>query len=161
MLQGRHAFELGGVGWMLTHVLSHGALLASVCSLTFEAITWEVYQLRAIGGGAVGIWWLAFGVLLYNGEREYRGTFFSFQTAAQFAHHTFETGGTVTRSNFMDDHPELWLAFKPEIVEWLEDNWESWEVEKPAWFTKKWKESVPIDMRPGLVSEEAQEGEEA
>ena len=30
----------------------------------------------------------------------------------------------------------------------LNEGWEGWENEKPAWFTEDWKKKIPDDMSP-------------
>jgi len=104
LLQGRHPTELGGAGWMLTHVLSHGGLLVCSFWLNFDGISWNMERLQAIEGGAVCGWWLAFGLLLFNGEKGYKHTFFTTTTSKQFQRQLFDNGSDETKSKLFSKH---------------------------------------------------------
>ena len=134
---------------MLTHLLSHGALLTSVFFLKCDSISLDKLHLQLVGSGVVGVWWVAFGLLLNNGEEGYWRTFFSTATAKQFLKKMFQTGGDETRSIIIRKHESLWEPFKEDIVAWLAEGWQSWENDKPAWFTTEWKATLPEDMTPG------------
>ena len=155
-LQGRHPLELGGVAWTFTHVLSQGALLASVFLLEFD-VALSGFQLQLFGAGAVVVWWFAFSLLLHNGEKGYRGSFFCTLTGKELEKLEFVEGMDEQKSFFFTNHMSLWVDYKGEIIVWLEDNWERFENEKPAWFTAEWKQKLPNDMtrrqrRPGNAS---------
>ena len=55
-----------------------------------------------------------------------------------------------------------WLPFENRVAAWVHEGWETWEEEKPDWFTDLWRASVPKYMIPrrqqseGLGSPELQ-----
>jgi len=89
---------------MLTHVLSHGGLLVCSFWLNFDGISWNMERLQAIEGGAVCGWWLAFGLLLFNGEKGYKHTFFTTTTSKQFQRQLFDNGSDETKSKLFSKH---------------------------------------------------------
>ena len=135
---------------MLTHVMSHTALLFSVSLVEFDAITWTPSSLRLVAGLAVGTWWLAFLAVLSLGESEYMHTFYSLLTAAQFERKQFDDGSDQTRARLFEVHRDIWKGFEGEIKVWLKENWTRWEEEMPTWFSEKWKDLVPLELRPDL-----------
>jgi len=158
LLQGRHPFEMGGVGWTAAHILGHSALIASVFLLKFENITWSELQLQTLSCGVVTVWWFAFGLLLYNVKSGYKGSFFSTLTGVQFSKLQFDAGDDATRADVFNEHRALWIAYKQEIVAWLAGGWTGWENVKPDWFTADWKEKFPDDMLPDLKGGGEEEG---
>ena len=136
---------------MAVHGLTHGALLASLLWIDFDAITWTKLQLQLVGCGLVGTWWVAFLSLFYFGERKYRRTFYDTATGPKFTRELFETGEDEAKARIFSKHIVNWEGFKGDIAAWLEAGWHGWEREQLAWFTSNWKNQVPDGMRPDLL----------
>jgi hypothetical protein len=41
-----------------------------------------------------------------------------------------------------------WVSIEKKVKKWVEENWESWEEEKPDWFTDQKKALVPVEFIP-------------
>ena len=52
-----------------------------------------------------------------------------------------------------ENHPSYYKSIWGEVGQWVRENWETWNDERPEWFTDRVKASVPKDMIP--LSEEA------
>ena len=106
-------------------------------------------------GALLGTWLLTVFFFFFKIKREYFVTFYSTRTGCQQAMSNFlEHKDDATRSIVFSDHPDLWKKIEPEVQEWTLANWHKWEVEKPAWFTEAFKESVPDHMIPKISLEE-------
>jgi hypothetical protein len=42
----------------------------------------------------------------------------------------------------------MWSRIKEDVKAWTMANWESWDREKPEWFTKKFVSRVPDEFIP-------------
>ncbi|GMI15875.1 hypothetical protein TrLO_g12095 [Triparma laevis f. longispina] len=76
-------------------------------------------------------------------NREYRHTFFSIETGGQLTRRNFIEDNDVTRCDFFGCHESQWTSIRPKVEAWVRAGWKSWEKEKPEWFTDAFKASVP------------------
>ena len=53
-------------------------------------------------------------------------------------------------------HTSYLKPFSEDARVWLSNNWERWELEDPAWFTEKWKHSLPNLVLPPEVEKALQ-----
>ena len=96
--------------------------------------------------GALAFVWLcsniAFALLC---KPEYLRTFWSVETAAQYTKRTRWDGAAVAkRARVLTRlHSSYLRLFRDEAKQWLADNWDQWEEQKPEWFTERWKRSLP------------------
>ena len=91
-----------------------------------------------------GVWALAIAGLLLMMERKYIRTFFSFQTAAEYAVASFldslERGDDEGCFKIFSYNEALWTRIRPDVKRYLEQNVARLFNEKPEWLT------------PGLVA---------
>ena len=82
-------------------------------------------------------------------KKEYRGTFFSFETGNDWAMSFFLKGDTdAKRVKPLRLNKHKWKKIRPEMKEFVLANWERWEEEQPAFFTEAFKKRVDDDMVP-------------
>ena len=91
-----------------------------------------------------------FGVFLASMKTKYRATFFSSMTAIQFAHKNFREATTdqVKIDILTNCHPAYYAGIREELQQWLNEKFETWESEKPEWYTARVKKNIPVDMIP-------------
>ena len=46
------------------------------------------------------------------------------------------------------NQPSMWSGIKEEVKAWSMANWETWDTERPEWFTKHVISTVPDDFIP-------------
>ena len=79
---------------------------------------------------------------------KYRHTFSSLEAGHQLAKRNFIEGDDFARCQVFGIHKTLWAPIRDKVESWIKEGWETWEEEKPEWFTDHWKASVPEDMKP-------------
>ena len=102
-----------------------------------------------------GAWvavFLAFLVLM----KKYRATFFSLQTGNEFFQNNFlKTGNSDdARARIVTRNRHLWQSIRPQVREWLKENWSRWVEEDPEWFNHVWICHVDYDLLPPEVLEQ-------
>ena len=82
-------------------------------------------------------------------KKEYRGTFFSFETGNEWAMSFFLKGDTdAKRVKPLRLNKKKWKKIRSLMKEFVLENWEGWEEEQPEFFTEAFKKRVPDDMLP-------------
>jgi hypothetical protein len=142
----RHPYELGGMYWMLEFVFTMGSLPAAI-------MTVERGYVAEIGLAVVGLVTpftvLSFAVFFFHIEREYWGTFYSWQRGKDLTVENFREGSDAGKANYTFlTSKHHWKANKEEVKAWVEANWEIWEDEKPEWFDEAMRSRVPVEYIP-------------
>ena len=88
------------------------------------------------------------GVFFALINKEYRHTFFSFETGGQMTRRNFLEGDEVMKAEVFDNNKFHWSPIRDKVAAWVKEGWATWEEEKPDWFTDRWRDSVPEDMIP-------------
>ena len=100
----------------------------------------------------VAIWFVSAVTFALVIKRKYLHTFYDMDTASTFnrkAFLHFREDQDLEKSELITIHPDLYMPWGDELIKpWTISNWNSWEEEKPAWFTDKWIESVPNEYVP-------------
>ncbi len=82
-------------------------------------------------------------------NKDYRNTFFSTSTGKQFTCQNFlDAKSDRAKIEIFLDHEALYEDIKGVVKEWVHENWERWNEEKPDWFTERTKANVPRGMIP-------------
>ncbi len=78
-------------------------------------------------------------------KRDYLHTFWSMETAAQYTKRTKWDGASdAKRASVLTRlHHSYLRLFRDEARQWLADNWDEWEAQRPKWFTERWKRALP------------------
>jgi hypothetical protein len=146
----RHPFELGATFWMFGFLLTMGSLpvaiiLAQKGDVSEEQlkIAWEVVGL------CTPLSLVCFMAFFKYIEREYWGTFISFERGKDLTVRKFKEGSEVVKVDAaLDTSEHHWKSIRAEIKDWVEANWERWEEEKPEWFDETMRARVPVEYIP-------------
>ena len=99
-----------------------------------------------------------FVIFVTTVESKYRASFFSTITAKQFRIKAFREAMTdKIKMNVMKLHPSYYKSIRGEVEQWVRDNYNTWDEEKPEWFTERVKQRIPEDMIPENEDEQKQE----
>ena len=81
--------------------------------------------------------------------KKYRVTFFSTITAKNFRVKTFcEATTDIQKFDLLKCHPSYYESIRGDVEHWVRDNYETWNEEKPDWFTERVRQRIPKDMIP-------------
>ena len=106
-----------------------------------------------MGKGLFALSMLSFGAFLLSINRNYLGTFFDTRTGKEFLCDVWRNGTTdKERFYVFGKHKSYYSSINKELKEWLTENWDRWEEEKPDWFTAKMIGKIPSDVLPDKVA---------
>ena len=106
-------------------------------------------QLKANVGSLITIFLISFTLFMLKIEHKYAWTFFSTETGHAKAKRLFRTGkNDFEKSIITGNNKRLWKSIRGDVAEWLDQNWDRWEREKPDWFNTVFIESVDDDIMP-------------
>ena len=151
IIQFRHPFELGGLGWTSGFVLTMASLPLAIMFYDGQGGNKDV--VRDAWGAAqltipatLGI----FAIFFCSIERRYLPTFFSFETGRDMVCGAFKAAqDDETRSAWtFEVSKHLWEPIKGDVKKWVEDNWAKWEEESPKWLDETMKARVPKEFIP-------------
>jgi hypothetical protein len=154
IVQFRASGELGGAYWTLNTLLTLAAPFAAIriCfsnATQVEGILFGRDTVTTVVGFLVGTWSIFFGIFLKLMKKEYRKTFFTFETGCTWAMRFFLEGNTDERRvKPLRIHRSKWKKIRPEMKQFVFSNWEKWEEEQPVFFTSMFKNSLDDDMIP-------------
>jgi len=100
------------------------------------------------------VWLLSLVPFFLLAKREYRPTFWSNETAAEYTKRVKWGGQPDERLRAMllvKVHPSLLRLIAPEARIWIGKNWARWTKDKPDWFTDRWKRGLPNSVLTPLV----------
>jgi hypothetical protein len=107
-------------------------------------------MLWAFSTGIVLSWAVMFGYFILRViVPKHRETFWSTLTAWEEAERIFlDNEEDEERTLIFKRSIFLWSGVKEEVKAWTMASWETWDREKPEWFTKKFVSSVPDEFIP-------------
>ena len=175
MIQYRNAFDLGGLYFSPNLIMSQTSVI--VCALlyhsyyeddvAYEDDAAEVTDVPSTNGTAtklteeelktgVGILFTifltSFSLFMLKIERKYLKTFFSTVTGHAKAKRYFLEGPDDYTKSLICSHTKYqWTSIRPQVAEWLDQNWDRWERDKPDWFNTLFIASVDDDIMPARV----------
>ena len=99
-------------------------------------------------GVLILVWFCSSFVFALLCKREYLHTFWSTETAAQYTKRTkWDGADDAKRASVLTRlHSSYLRLFRDEAQQWLADNWDEWEVQRPKWFTERWKRALPTSV---------------
>ena len=168
VVQLRAPGELGGVYYTVNMLTALGATFASVLVYfrNEEVVLKRVAAERVDAGddpqmameegsawsfvGWMSVsWMVCFGLFFFLMEAEYRKTFWSTQTGAQWTRAFFLEGETDNiRSLTLSHNKKQWTSISSDVEAWVKENWWRWRLEQPSWFTEAWISKVPMEWIP-------------
>ena len=97
-------------------------------------------------------WLVAFAIFIRLMKKEYRRTFFSFESGNERCQSYFLNGITDSvKIRTLDHNKRKWEPIRERVKAWTLSNWDRWEDEKPEWFTERWKAGLDDDMIPAAA----------
>jgi hypothetical protein len=149
IVQFRHPYEMGGVYWFFSFVLTMGSLpVATVLTenkLTEQATSLAWTVVKVFIPFAVG----CFAVFFKSIKKEYRHTFVSAKTASEFTMDIFRNSkNDENKSYIFGISKNHWVSIEDDVRKWVESNWERWEEEQPEWFDERRRSQFPVDWIP-------------
>jgi hypothetical protein len=92
---------------------------------------------------------VCFAVFFLNIEREYWHTFWSTQRSKDLSMAQFLEGNSdAIKFDVFTNSRHHWVSIEGKVKRWIEENWATWEEEKPEWFTAQMKAMVPEEFIP-------------
>ena len=180
LLQTRNAFDLGGLYWSTNLFLSQASVVActlfyhiyydkegtpdeqpnlttslndTLSNSTARAVTrLSEEQLKSGVGGLFAIFLTSFILFIVKIDRKYVKTFSSSETGHAKAKRYFLQGkDDYTKSQVLTTNKFQWSSIRPQVAQWLDQNWDRWEREKPDWFNAVFIDRVDDDIMPARV----------
>jgi hypothetical protein len=102
--------------------------------------------LSAVAAVLFVVWLVSLVAFFLLAKREYRPSFWSNETAAEYTKRVKWDGQPDEQRRAMllvKVHPSLLRLIAPEARVWIENNWKRWTKDKPDWFTDRWKRGLP------------------
>jgi len=82
-----------------------------------------------------GVWLGLFGVFLLLMKKEFRGSFFSFETASTYAQNIFLNGRSdEAKMTIFEEKERQWRGIRGEVEGFVRGNLSRWKEEQPVWF---------------------------
>ncbi len=105
-------------------------------------------MLWTTAGVLIFVWFCSSFVFALLCKREYLRTFWSTETAAQYTKRTkWDGANNAKRASVLTKlHSSYLRLFRDEAQQWLADNWDEWEIQRPQWFTERWKRALPTSV---------------
>jgi len=157
VVQFRGSAEIGGVYWTFNMLMAIAATFASV-HIHFKSVEKDdqaisegtAWAFASVFGGA---WAAVFLIFLFLMKKKYRGTFFSLQTGNDYVQNYFleKQNTDERRASIVKKNRHLWQSIRPQVREWLKENWLRWVEEKPEWFNQVFISNVDYDLLPPEV----------
>ncbi len=153
IVQFRGSAEMGGIYWSFNMIIAIASPFAAV-SFYFAKTAPDTVELARntawrIVGSLSGSWLFFFLLFFMLMKKKYRKTFFSFETGNEWAVSFFLKGDTdAKRVKPLRLNKRKWKKIRPQMKEFVLENWEAWEEEQPEFFTEAFKKRVPDDMLP-------------
>ena len=151
MVQLRNPNELGGMYWTACLLLGQTTTFVAVYLYLLEkSSTFSKVDLWSSVVALEGLFVVSFAIFVLSIDPKYRRTFFSTATAKQFHVQRFREATSDQAKIFIFKlHPSYYANIWGEVSEWVEENYEIWDDEKPVWFTARVKASIPREMVTG------------
>jgi hypothetical protein len=156
MVQLRHPNEIGGLHWCVCLLIGQGTSFVALhlnnsemVSTLEDGATSVSDQLWGLMVGLEAGFVLFFAIFIAMINKKCVRTFFSPMTGKQFNHQRFREASSDRAKFFIfTNHPSYYGSIKGEVKEWVRENWDIWNEERPEWFTERLKARVPNDMIP-------------
>jgi hypothetical protein len=159
IVQFRHPFEVGGMYWAFSFVLTMGSLPVATVIFEYNNGDKKVLALARTLFNWVFPTTLFFLVLFFkNIDKHYIGTFFSLQRGKDMTMKCFrESSEDSAKAHYsFAVSKKHWHTIEEEVRGWVEANWSKWEEEQPKWFDANMKSKVPVEFIPTAGARKAE-----
>jgi len=150
---------MGGFYWLFNMVLTQAGVFGAIylressSNIKDEGKYFTNEDYRMIALVLLVTWLVAIGTLVKFSEREFRHTFYSLMTARALKRAMFEDDQDDIKITIFESHRSYYAGYEDEVKAWLEDNWNKWFLNRPAWLTESVLGSIPLDLIPGGADE--------
>jgi hypothetical protein len=168
LLQERHPYEMGGQVFLLSMIWAQvfPYVAKDVYYSHFEA---EIFNIALEDGTVVEesnlldketldfvlpllttVWACAVATLVYNMDRDSLASFFTSMTGHEYTVSLFRASDDDASkfSAIFGNTDSHTLSIRSEVKTWVLENYERWDLEKPAWFNEANISCIPNDMIP-------------
>jgi hypothetical protein len=130
-----NATDINSIGHANATLPDQGATVAAI----------DAGMLWTLAGVLAFVWLCSNIVFALLCKREYLRTYWSTETAAQYTKRTKWDGATdAKRASVLTKlHSSYLRLFRDEARQWLADNWNQWQEQRPKWLTERWKRALP------------------
>ena len=149
----RHPMEMTGAYWAMNLVLNQAGCFVAVkiyVDHNFgqqDKLNEDVLWKLCLGLSIFAL--LNFKLFLMKINQKYVPTFFSTMTGPQFVCANFRKASTdYMKFDIFTHHPMYYEKVSSEAMNFLVDNWDKWEEEKPSFFTAAAIKNIPPEMLP-------------
>ena len=96
------------------------------------------------------VWLVSFSLFMATMNGKYRSTFFSLKTCYRVTEERFcnEGNSDEMRIEIVRKNRRHWEPIRPQVKEFIAENWDKWNEEQPDWFTEVFKSSIDDDLLP-------------
>jgi hypothetical protein len=117
--------------------------------------------LLLLGIVITSVWVVSMLGFIYNVKREFRGSFVNTKTTRayvkdcwnwQMRQHPRLDDETIVK--IFKKHHSVYEFFEGEIAQFVSENWEKWNHERPRFFTKKFIASIPFSVLSAEIRSE-------
>ena len=151
-LQGRHAFEMGGLYWVANLFLAQSSCYVFAYLYVVSDVS-DKLSPELIMGAIVAlqfIFLLSFGRFLTTINRKYLSTFLGTVRGCDYLAVCFNDPDSSDLVKFdiaAEHHPFYYWRIRGAMKVWYAENWQRFVDEKPEWFVKK-ASRLPPDLIP-------------
>ena len=154
----RHPLELGGFYWGFSLFANQAScFLAGYAFLRYEyeagadntgVVSSEMFLWAVLGTG-FALWVVSFVAFFLTIDAKYYPTFTSVQSGRQHVADTFRNATTDEEKVLIfKRHPDYYERIQEEVKGWVHENWDTWQTDKPTWFTEKVVRMIPDSFIP-------------
>jgi hypothetical protein len=148
----RGSIEMGGIYWLFNSFIGLCVPFVSV-KIYFHSVpvdrVVDPATAKTIVGLLSGSWIAVFALFFVLINAEYRKTFYSLESGRTWAKSFFLHGKTDSvRTKPLRLNKKLWLSIRPQMKEYVLDNYELWENTRPDFFTDSFVRRIDADMIP-------------
>jgi hypothetical protein len=153
IVQFRGAAEMGGIYWSANMLMaipaSYTGMVIYYHATDSTELAMEERSAKTFFFLLSGAYVCSFAVFFWCIKKKFRKTFYSLETGCEWAMSFFLKGDTdVKRVKPLRLNKNKWKRIRPEMKEYVLENWLKWEDEKPEFFTDAFKKRVDDDMIP-------------
>ena len=95
---------------------------------------------------------ISFALFIAKIERQYVNTFFSTESGhARTKRYFLEGEDDFIKHQVLTNNRYQWTSIRPQVAEWLDENWDKWERDKPDWFNPLFIDIIDDDIMPARV----------
>ena len=151
MIHFRHPLDLGGAYWLFSIIECQITMLMSVffCDKFISEEYASYIPYFKYFGVAFHILWVISAIFVgKNINKKYIHTFYSTETGKEHCINYFLRNVDDDKHIILYSNHILWLSIEDSVKDWLHENWQSWNKNKPDWFEDILFSNIPEQIIP-------------